>query len=96
MTAMEDRRLPLVYMELQFNDPTGIAISGDIMYVVEHNGSRIDKLTLEGGFLGAFGSIGSGKGQFNNSLAICIGPAGRIYVADYSNDCIHYPGISSR
>ena len=73
---------------LQFNYPTGIAINGNIMYVVEYNGSRIHKLTLEGRFLGAFGSKGSGKGQFSNPCAICIGPDDRIYVADCGNDCI--------
>ena len=40
---------------LQFNGPTGIAISGDILYVVEHNGSRIHELTLGGRFLGVYG-----------------------------------------
>ena len=70
---------------LQFNSPLGIAINGDIMYVAEHEGNRIHKLTLSGDFLSTFGSKGSGKGQFYNPLGICIGPDGRIYVVDASN-----------
>ena len=70
---------------LQFSGPMGIAINGDIMFVVECAGNRIHKITLGGEFLGAFGSKGSGKGQFFNPYAICIGPDGRIYVVDYSN-----------
>ena len=70
---------------LQFNYPMGISISGEIMYVGEHTGNRIHKITLGGECLGAFGSKGSGKGQFNGPYAICIGPDGRIYVVDYSN-----------
>ena len=68
--------------------PTGIAINGDIMYVVEYTGNRIRKLTLGGKFLGVFGSNGSCKGQFSDPYAICIGPDGRIYVADCVNNCI--------
>ena len=70
---------------LQFDCPMGIAINGDIMYVAEHWGHRIHKLTLGGEFLGTFGSKGSGKGQFVNPWDICVGPDGRIYVADYRN-----------
>ena len=73
---------------LQFNGPIGIAINGEIMYVGEHTGNRIHKITLGGEFLGAFGSKGSGKGQFNGPYAICIGPDGRIYVVDYGNNRI--------
>ena len=70
---------------IQFNYPTGIAISGDIMYVAEYGGNKIHKLTLRGEFLSTFGSKGSGKGQFVNPWGICIGRNGRIYVADSSN-----------
>ena len=73
---------------LQFANPLGIAINGDIMYVTEHGGHRIHKLTLGGKFLGTFGSVGSRQGQFCHPYDICIGPDDRIYVADYSNNRI--------
>ena len=73
---------------VQFNYPTGIAINGNTMYVVEECGNRIHKLTLEGQHLGTFGEKGSSKMQFSKPLAICIGPDGRIYVADNGNNRI--------
>ena len=73
---------------LQFNNPMGIAISGDIMYVAESGGNRIHKLTLRGEFLGVFGSKESGKWQLLYPQGICIGPDDKIYVADDINNCI--------
>ena len=70
---------------LHFNSPTGIAICGDIMYVAEHGGNRIYKLTISGEFLGNFGSEGSDKGQFLYPWGMCIGPDNRLYVADNGN-----------
>ena len=73
---------------LKFTQPIGIAISRDIMYVVENELHRIHKLTLLGKFLLTFGSRGSGKGQFLNPWGICIGPDDRLYVADTGNNRI--------
>ena len=70
---------------LQFNNPLGIAINGDIIYVVEFGGHKIHKLTSGGEFLSTFGNKGSDKGQFINPWGVCIGPDGRIYVADNGN-----------
>ena len=44
--------------ELQFNNPHGIDINGDIVYVHEHYGNRIHKLTTRGEFIGTFGEKG--------------------------------------
>ena len=76
------------YFSTKFRDPSGIAITGDLMYVVEHSGHRVQKLTLNGDFLDSFGSRGSDEGQFESPWGICISPDGRIFVADYRNDRI--------
>ena len=73
---------------LQFNGPTGIAINGDIIYVADDGGNRIHKLTLGGKFLSTFGNKGSVKRQILHPRGICIGPDGRIYVADAGNSRI--------
>ena len=73
---------------LQFTYPTGITISGDIMYVAENGGYRIHKLTLGGEFLGVLGSKESGKRRLLYPKGICIGPDDKIYVADNGNNSI--------
>ena len=72
--------------ELQFNNPHGIDIKGDIVYVCERSGNRIHMLTTRGEFIGTFGKRGSGIGQFNYPYNIKISPDGKIYVADTFND----------
>ena len=74
--------------ELQFQSPREMAITGEIVYVVEHSGNRIHKFTTGGEFLGTFGEQGTGVGQFTNPWGINICPEGKIYVADRNNNRI--------
>ena len=74
--------------ELQFEDPRGITIIGEIAYIAESGGHRIHKLTTGGEFLGTFGEKGTGMGQFNSPCDIKISPEGKVYVADRNNSRI--------
>ena len=74
--------------ELQFQDPRGITIIGEIVYIAESGGHRIHTLTTGGEFLGTFGEQGSGVGQFNSPCDIKISPEGKVYVADRDNSRI--------
>ena len=69
----------------QFNSPLGIAISGDVMFVAENGGNRIQKLTVTGEFLMKFGTPGSGNGQLSNPWGMCLSSNGNVCVTDYSN-----------
>ena len=71
--------------ELQFEQPYGIAISGEVVHVAEFGGNRIHKLTTGGEFLGTFGQKGSDVGQFNGPVGINISPEGKMYIADTDN-----------
>ena len=71
--------------ELQFQSPREMAITGEIIYVVEHTGHRIHKLTTGGEFLGTFGEKGTGIGH---PWGINICPEGKVYVADRNNNRI--------
>ena len=73
---------------LQFYQPSGIAIQGDVMYITENYNHRVQKLTTSGKHLSTFGSYGSGEGQLSNPRGICIGPDNSIYVTEYSNNRI--------
>ena len=71
--------------ELQFQNPCGIAISGEVVYVAELQLHRIQKLTTGGEFLGTFGQKGSDVGQFNEPWGLNISPEGKVYVSDTEN-----------
>uniref|UniRef100_A0A1X7U4P3 RING-type domain-containing protein n=1 Tax=Amphimedon queenslandica TaxID=400682 RepID=A0A1X7U4P3_AMPQE len=74
--------------QLQFQQPAGIAISGNTVYVAENNGNRIHRFTRKGEFIDTFGCEGSGKGQLKYPWGICIDNDGKLYVTEYGNDRI--------
>ena len=74
--------------ELQFEDPRGITIIGEIVYIAEYRGHRIHKLTTGGEFLGTFGEEGTGMGQFDSPCDMQISQEGMVYVADRDNSRI--------
>jgi DNA-binding beta-propeller fold protein YncE len=68
--------------------PRGIAVAGDgSTWISEYAYvERIQKFSPGGtNFLFAFGSSGTGPGQFNRAEGIGVDPAGRLYVADSCN-----------
>lgn len=77
----------------QFNTPVSVAVSAinNLMYVSDAGNFRIQALNLDGGFQFAFGSQGTGNGQFGGPLIPAAGPAGddllgqAIVVADPGN-----------
>ena len=69
----------------QFNSPIGIAISGDVMFVGENGGNRIQKLTITGEPLMKFGTQGSGNGQLYRPWGMCLAPNGNVYITELSN-----------
>ena len=69
----------------QFNSPLGITISGDVMFVGEHSGHRIQKLTVTGEFLMKFGTMGSGTSQLQHPFGMCLSSNGNLYVTEYTN-----------
>ena len=71
--------------EVQFQSPNGIDISGEVVYVAEHNGHRIHKLTTVGEYIGVFRKKGFGIGEFNSPRDVKISPDGKVYVADRNN-----------
>jgi len=78
----------------QFNVPVGIAfdIAGDL-YVMDAGNSRIQELpageaaTVAANWA-AFGSYGTGPGQFNAAFGLGTDPSGNLYVADRYNNRI--------
>jgi DNA-binding beta-propeller fold protein YncE len=76
-----------------FNRPTGVAIArnGDVFVSDGHGGdsnARVVKFSKTGVFLTAWGTKGSGPGQFDVPHAIAVDSHERVYVADRSNSRI--------
>jgi hypothetical protein len=72
----------------RFDRPQGVAATADRIYVADTNNNRIQFFTRDGNFLGKWGSLGSGNGQFSTPVAAAIGPNGVVYVSDTDNERI--------
>ncbi len=70
-----------------FNNPTSIAISNYMMYVVDSNRDRVQKFDLDDfeDFSTDWGDFGSGDGEFDAPFGMALDSMGYIYVADTGN-----------
>lgn len=71
----------------EFNQPTGIAFApnGDFYVSDGYGNSRVIKFNRDGEYLTHWGRKGSGDGEFNLPHDVCLDSAGRVYVADRTN-----------
>jgi tripartite motif-containing protein 71 len=58
------------------------------VYVAGLSDNRIQKFTSDGSFITAWGSTGSGNGQFDNPTGIDLDSSNNVYVADSRNNRI--------
>jgi DNA-binding beta-propeller fold protein YncE len=74
-----------------FDVPTGVAADAEgNIYVMDTNNSRVQKFDNQGNFLLAWGSAGSGEGQFGDILdpregRLAVDAQGNVYVIDLKN-----------
>jgi outer membrane protein assembly factor BamB len=69
--------------------PIDVTVAPDgSVFVLRRQAGRVEHYTAGGAFLGAFGSTGSGDGQFIDPLGLAASAAGEIFVADTGNDRI--------
>ena len=77
-----------------FNEPSDIAIApnGDLYVADGHinteSNRRIVHLTSDGKFIEAWGTKGTGPGQFDNPHSLALDSAGRIFIGDRTNNRI--------
>ena len=79
-----------IYSTSQLSTPLGISVdlSGNA-YVADTGNNRIRKITLAGGIIGDWGTLGTNDGQFNHPSAIYVDIANAcFYVVDAGNNRI--------
>ena len=73
----------------KMNEPVGICISQNEVFVIQKCGNCINMYKLEGKLIKMVGSKGNGEVQFNNPLGISISERNNnIYVCDCNNNRI--------
>ncbi|MFB3827475.1 MAG: peptidyl-alpha-hydroxyglycine alpha-amidating lyase family protein [Bryobacteraceae bacterium] len=76
--------------EKTFNKPTDVAFASDGSFYVSdgYGNSRVVKFSAQGEFLKAWGTKGSGPGQFNLPHVVQTDSRGTVYVSDRENNRI--------
>ena len=70
----------------QLQNPFGLTILGEVLYVADSGNNRVQKFTLTGEYLGQFGNEGLRKLRLKDPRGICTDGRGRVLVADYGNN----------
>lgn len=71
-----------------FNHPTraAVALDGEIYVADGYGNARVHRFAADGGYLGGFGEIGAGPGEFMTPHSIIVDRDSRLLVADREND----------
>lgn len=73
-----------LFSDAQRGYPTGMTVTSDgNLLIAETHNYRVAEYSPEGREIRAFGSMGTGDGQFVYVSNVAISPAGRIYVSDF-------------
>ena len=73
------------WKEGEFNDPGGVTLHDNQVYVCDSNNHRIQVFDLNLNFVRSIGSRGEGRGEFNVPHDVKLDTAGNVYVADFFN-----------
>ena len=67
----------------QFSAPEGVATDGaGNVYIADRVNNLVQKFTTDGVFISAWGSHGTGDGQFATLWGIAVGPNGLVFTTD--------------
>ena len=71
--------------EGDFNDPCGVAVHNDCVYVCDRENHRIQIFDLDLNFKRSIGSKGRGEGEFDAPKDIKLDNDGNMYIAEWNN-----------
>ena len=72
--------------EGHFNDPRGVTIHSNQVYVCDRDNHRIQVFDLDLKYIRSIGSHGKGRGEFDGPHDVAFDTAGNMYVAEYGNE----------
>ena len=72
--------------EGEFDDPCGLTLYDNEVYVCDRNNHCIQIFDLDLNFVRSIGSRGKGRGEFDEPLDVKFDTAGTMYVAELGND----------
>ena len=72
--------------EGEFDDPRGVTLYDNQLYMCDGNNHRIQVFDLDLNFVRSIGSSGNGRGEFNIPHDVKFDTAGNMYVAEYDNE----------
>ena len=71
--------------EGEFDDPRGVTLYDNQVYVCDGNNHRIQVFDFNLNFVRSIGSCGKGRGELNKPRDVKFDTAGNMYVAEYGN-----------
>ena len=80
--------------EKDFDDPRGVTLYKNQLYVCDRKNDRIQVLNLDLNFVHTIASSGKGICEFNGPFDVQFDSAGNMYIAEYSNKRVQVMDIS--
>ena len=82
--------------EGEFDDPRGVTLYDNQVYVCDSNNHRIQVFDLDLTFIRSTGSYGEGSFEFNAPFDVKFDSGGNMYVAEFSNTRVQVMDINGR
>ena len=80
--------------EGEFNDPRGVMLYNNQVYVCDRSNHRIQVFDMDLNFVRSIGSRGTGRGEFDRPDDVRFDTAGNMHVAEYGNKRVQVMDIS--
>ena len=82
--------------EGELDDPRGVTLYDNQVYVCDRNNHRIQVFDLDLNFVRSIGSLGKGRGEFGAPYDVKFDTAGNMYVAEWGNERVQVMDTSGQ